>query len=139
MASEKQIAANRANALKSRGPRSVGGKVRASRNAICHGLAANIWKEASAVVSIERLTQLFCAGGHSEKMARVAALAEYKAGLVRKARSSIGEQICEAAEGGGPEKSLAENLVLLQSIDRYEKRIASLKKTVFWKMMKCES
>ena len=41
MASEKQIAANRANALKSTGPKSVAGKTRSRHNAIRHGLAAH--------------------------------------------------------------------------------------------------
>ena len=39
MASEKQIAANRANAKKSTGPKSVAGKERSSRNSIKHGLS----------------------------------------------------------------------------------------------------
>jgi hypothetical protein len=78
MASERQIIANRANALKSRGPRSAAGKARVSRNAIHHGLAANIWREASAVSSIEDLMQLFRAGGYSEYKARLAAIAEYQ-------------------------------------------------------------
>jgi hypothetical protein len=39
MASEKQIAANRRNAERSTGPRSVSGKKRASKNALRHGLS----------------------------------------------------------------------------------------------------
>ena len=39
MATEKQIAANRANAKKSTGPKSVTGKERSSRNSIKHGLS----------------------------------------------------------------------------------------------------
>jgi hypothetical protein len=38
MASERQLAANRANARKSTGPRSASGKKRAGRNALKHGL-----------------------------------------------------------------------------------------------------
>ena len=38
MPSERQLAANRANARKSTGPRSASGKKRASRNALKHGL-----------------------------------------------------------------------------------------------------
>jgi hypothetical protein len=40
MATDKQIAANRLNALKSTGPRSAEGKARAARNAVRHGLLA---------------------------------------------------------------------------------------------------
>jgi hypothetical protein len=40
MASEKQIAANRRNALKSTGPRTQEGKVRARMNALRHGFAS---------------------------------------------------------------------------------------------------
>jgi hypothetical protein len=136
MASEKQILANRANALKSRGPRSAGGKARASRNAIRHGLSANIWKQASAVSSIEHLTRLFRADGHSEQKARLAAVAEYKTKSIRNVQSRIGEQLCEAADGRGPEESIAKNLRRLQSINRYEKRITSFKKRVFRKMQR---
>ena len=41
MASDKQIAANRANALSSTGPRSLAGKERSSQNTIKHGLTAH--------------------------------------------------------------------------------------------------
>ena len=50
MASERQIAANRANAGKSTGPRSASGKKRASRNALKHGLTTPI---SGAVVTRE--------------------------------------------------------------------------------------
>jgi hypothetical protein len=130
MASEKQISANRANALKGQGPRSAGGKARASRNATRHGLAANIWKQASAVRSIEQLTKLFRTDGHSDQNARLAAVAEYQSMVYRNARCRIGEQILEAAGGRSSEETLAQGLRRLHSIDRYEKRIASLKKRV---------
>jgi hypothetical protein len=136
MASEKQISANRANALKGHGPRSAGGKARASGNATRHGLAANIWKQASAVRSVEQLTQLFLADGYSDQQSRLAAVAEYQAKSIRNVRSRIGEKIFEAADGLGPEETLAKTLRRLQSIDRYERRIASLKKRVFQKMQR---
>ena len=39
MATEKQIAANRANAQKSKGPKTAAGKLRSSRNAYRHGFS----------------------------------------------------------------------------------------------------
>jgi hypothetical protein len=39
MATEKQIAANRANALRSTGPKTAAGKERSSQNALRHGLS----------------------------------------------------------------------------------------------------
>ena len=39
MATEKQIAANRANAQKSTGPKTLAGKLKSSRNALKHGLS----------------------------------------------------------------------------------------------------
>jgi hypothetical protein len=136
MASEKQISANRANALKGHGPRSAGGKARSSRNAIQHGLAANIWKQASAVRSIEQLTQLFRADGYSEQKSRLAAVAEYQTKAIRNVQCRIGEQILEAADGRGSEETLAKNLRRLQSIDRYEKRMSSLKRRLFQKIQR---
>lgn len=43
MATEKQIAANRLNALKSTGPRTAAGKARSSRNALRHGMCAAVF------------------------------------------------------------------------------------------------
>jgi len=40
VASRKQIAANHANAMRSTGPRSSGGKARSKRNAVTHDLTA---------------------------------------------------------------------------------------------------
>jgi hypothetical protein len=42
MASERQIAANRLNALKSTGPRTEAGKARSRKNAITHGLSTHV-------------------------------------------------------------------------------------------------
>ena len=53
MASERQIAANRRNAQKSTGPRSVEGKKRASRNAYRHGFAAGVHESHLESVAIE--------------------------------------------------------------------------------------
>ncbi len=51
---EKQLAANRANAAKSTGPRSVGGKTRSAQNARSHGFTASTF----AVVRLEDLQEI---------------------------------------------------------------------------------
>jgi hypothetical protein len=53
VASERQIAANRRNAQKSTGPRSVEGKRRASRNAYRHGLGAAVGHSGKSAAEIE--------------------------------------------------------------------------------------
>jgi len=55
VASERQIAANRANSRKSAGPKSRAGKARASQNAYRHGLAARRPVDASWIVKVEIL------------------------------------------------------------------------------------
>lgn len=67
-------------------------------------------------------------------MARLAAVVEYQNKSIRNVQSRIGEQLWETADGLGPVESMAKNLHRLQSINRYEKRITSLKKRVFRKM-----
>ena len=128
MTSEKQIAANRMNAQKSRGPRSAG---RASRNATRHGLAANFWNDLSAGYAIETMTKLFRKTGYPEQKARLAAVAQYETRLVLKARSKIIEALRVAAHDGFAGGLVADGLRELQSIDRYEKRASSRKKRVF--------
>jgi hypothetical protein len=54
VASEKQIAANRANALKSTGPRTAAGRATSSRNAYRHGLSLPMAPDSELVESLAR-------------------------------------------------------------------------------------
>jgi len=62
MATERQIAANRRNAQNSTGPRSAGGKQRASRNALRHGLAAPPALDGKIARGLGQLARKFLAG-----------------------------------------------------------------------------
>jgi hypothetical protein len=60
MTSKQQIEANRANAKRSTGPRTIGGKARSSRNALSHGLSCSTSnyepriEEQAAITLLER-------------------------------------------------------------------------------------
>jgi hypothetical protein len=72
MATEKQIAANRLNALKSTGPRTAAGKRRSSQNALKHGAHANhlivaTEDESSFAAHADRLQRALSAGNFFEE------------------------------------------------------------------------
>jgi hypothetical protein len=62
MSSQAQIAANRQNGRKSRGPRTAAGKSSASRNARRHGLAAISRHNPAHLPDIERIAHAYCEG-----------------------------------------------------------------------------
>jgi hypothetical protein len=66
MTSEKKIAANRLNGKKSRGPNTVSGKLRSSRNAWRHGLAATADAEPTASPAVKRMAKAICGNEHSD-------------------------------------------------------------------------
>jgi len=53
MASEKQIAANRANAKKSTGPKTATGKLKSSRNAYRHGLSGPLLSDPATSAKVD--------------------------------------------------------------------------------------
>ena len=60
MSSERQIATNRLNGRKSRGPRTAAGKSIASRNALRHGLAAIAHRGPMPAVDVEQIANALC-------------------------------------------------------------------------------
>ena len=57
MATERQIAANRANAKKSTGPKTAAGKLRSSRNAYRHGLSSPLWLDPLASAKADAIAR----------------------------------------------------------------------------------
>jgi hypothetical protein len=86
VATERQLAANRRNARRSTGPRSGGGKKRASRNSYRHGLAARVTGNALRAQDIEALARKI-AGDTADlitiETARTAAQAEFDLAQIR--------------------------------------------------------
>lgn len=57
MATAKQVAANRANAARSTGPRTPTGRAKSSRNAFRHGLSLPLVPDLATATEIDRLAQ----------------------------------------------------------------------------------
>ncbi|HKN07938.1 MAG TPA: hypothetical protein VJ376_00380 [Pseudomonadota bacterium] len=84
MTSAKQIAANRRNGPKSRGPRTAAGKSSARHNALRHGLAAVTCRYLSYSPIIERIARAICADEENPRLFEQAlAIAENEVVLLR--------------------------------------------------------
>jgi hypothetical protein len=103
MASQRQIEANRRNALKSTGPRTKEGKARARKNALRHGLAS--------------LTIGVTASGQRGD-ANAAAIAYNRLQEIDIERASLLREI-EQALGQSPPKGLERNIQRLAALRRY--------------------
>jgi hypothetical protein len=103
MASERQRAANQANAGKSTGPKSRAGKARASQNAYRHGLAARTPVDASWIKKVEILASEIVdstAGLFDFAQACSVAHAELE---VQRVRATITATIAQSFAGGDHE------------------------------------
>src|ERR1700730_16848488 len=91
MASERQIAANRRNAKKSSGPRSAGGKKRASSNAYRHGLFSRRARAAVAeeVEAFDRKIADTTSCAIALEHARIVAEADNELALIREAKRAL--------------------------------------------------
>jgi hypothetical protein len=115
MASEKQIAANRANAKHSTGPRTAAGKRKSSRNSYRHGLFWPLPPElAIKVKAIAR--ELMGPGASEQQSATGFAFAEAQVGLVR-IRGIRNEMLLTVQREGLSTRQLRR----LAALDRYER------------------
>ena len=73
MASEKQIAANRANAQRSTGPRTAVGKMKSSRNAYQHGLSGPLPFDPMTSAKVDAIAQALVGGDEGEDQSASAA------------------------------------------------------------------
>ena len=98
MPSEKQLAANQRNALKSTGPRSRAGKMRASKNSLRHGLAAG-QVPSHVRDQVERIARdlLQNDDGLAAADAREIAKSEVILRAVRKAKTALLDQIWDVS------------------------------------------
>ena len=137
MASERQIAANRANARKSSGPRSSAGKSRASSNAYRHGLSLSVGTNSPLAPQLETLARKIAGNAVDAitlERAREIAQAEFDLARVRRAKVALIEsaRACVAADRPpmppqDPDRSaeaIRRALPELCKLERYERRAA---------------
>ena len=129
MASEKQIAANRANAMRSTGPKTAAGRLKSSRNAFRHGLSGHQGFDAVTSAKIDAIAQTLASDKTSEdQIASAAAFAraQFEILRIRSIRTDMLEKIdlkdCNPRE--------LERLAALDRHERYaltKRRRASVK------------
>jgi hypothetical protein len=127
--SDRKIAANRNNAKKSTGPRSVAGRESARRNARRHGLAVAIGGDPAFRENIEKLAMaLSLARGtqNVSEFAREAAEATLDLARIRKVRAFLFETLY-FADAAAPD-AITDLNDKLAKLERYERRAFSRRK-----------
>lgn len=113
MTSIRQIEANRANAKRSTGPKTAGGKARSSQNALRHGLARTTIGDPAEVATFA--VAIACGLGHQITPASAMALAQSKLSLLRlrRLRQMMLAGLLAAPTPAGLER--------LKGLERYER------------------
>ncbi len=144
MTSDARIAANRNNARRSTGPRTREGKQRAARNALTHGLAADLLRDPAIVPEIERLAAAMAgerASPERRALGAILAAAQLDLWRVRAARAGLIDRAAAeqahrrtsaAATPGAPPDAATREAEAIRSalpglvrLDRYERRALS--------------
>jgi hypothetical protein len=117
MASEKQIAANRANAKRSTGPKTAAGKMASSRNAFRHGLSAPLRLDPVMSGKVEAIAHAL-AGEQADRglFASTTEFVRAHLGLLR-----IRASRTELAENIGQNYNNPQKLRRIAALDRYER------------------
>ena len=135
MSTERQRAANRANAKRSTGPKTVSGKSASSRNSRAHGLTAH--PALSLPAGVEELAEAIAPGHRGDlawQYAVIAAEATFELARVRSIRANMITAIasCEtqrplsSRQGEG---KLEDQYEKVARLERYERRAFSRRKS----------
>jgi hypothetical protein len=118
LATEKQIAANRANARHSTGPRTAAGKRKSSHNAYRHGLSSSMPSDLPSAATVN-LIALELAGEHAagDRLASAADFASAQAELLR-IRAIRADEFAKVDRN---DISNLKELGRLAALDRYER------------------
>lgn len=122
MASERQLRANRENAKRSTGPKTVAGRLKSSRNALRHGLSVPLSADPAAAMKACQIAQLFEAADDLQAMAAVE-MAQARAQLLRVA--AVRGKLIADFEVGSMDLNQGRRLA---GLDRYERQALSRRK-----------
>ena len=132
MTSERQIAANRANAQKSTGPTTAAGRLKSSRNAYRHGLSLPLHLDITASAKADAIARAL-AHDQADHETLVAAAEVARAQLellrIRAARAELMAEI-DLASGD------LNRLKRLAALDRYERAAATKRRRASHKLRK---
>ena len=118
MASEKQLRANRENAMRSSGPKTAAGRLKSSRNALRHGLSLPLAADPAASMAARQLAQMLVPEGADDIQVMAAVeVAQAQAQLLRVAavRSKLVANLDFALANFKQVRRLA-------ALDRYERQ-----------------
>ena len=143
MASPRRIAANRRNAARSTGPVTATGKMRASRNALKHGLNISVRHDPATSNKLEVLAEAIAGKNPTARRLRVTLdvaeaqlelkrVQEYRLALIESEQIEIGAAVPRGAPKDDPEDedipvqqyalAYARTLPILTKLERYERR-----------------
>jgi hypothetical protein len=115
MATERQIAANRANAKKSTGPKTAAGKQRSSGNAFRHGLSGPLPDDLVMLARIDAIARAVASGADGEdQQAAAFARSQLELTRIREVRNGL---VTGLVSGNLDVRALRR----LAALDRYER------------------
>jgi hypothetical protein len=139
MSSEKQVAANRRNGLKSQGPRTAAGKGVSSRNALRHGLATISRDNPAFTARVEAIAKGICPDIHNPMLFEQALIiGETTCVLasVRAERTARTERLIEDNAPSPRRLPCSSGVAELDPLYRYERRALSRRNRAFQTLMK---
>jgi len=119
MASEKQIAANRVNAMRSTGPKTLAGKLKSSRNAFRHGLSGPLRSDPVTLAKVDAIAHALAGEkANEDRLTSAADFARAQLGLLR-IRSTRTELMEKIELNYNNTQELRHHVVALDRYERY--------------------
>jgi hypothetical protein len=130
LATEKQIAANRVNAKRSTGPRTLAGKIKSSGNAFRHGLSHGPHLDSVLTARLDAIAHALVSDGAIDQQFVVATeLAKAQLELLRIRAERYRMMTTIDLQSGNPD-----DFRRLQALDRYERYAQTRRRRAFHKL-----